>query len=213
MANYFLSVQLPKKELANIPLKTKKLQEIDALTMNFQSEEELKQFLLEKGLITLEQFNNKLAISYHYKGVKTIPVVYSGCMPYLSLEELNYILISKINNLDFLTKLCNRYYTTIPSELERHVYERKAKINRESEYPIMQEVLTDFLVCKQYDGNYKRLRDLGMFIYHYEKKQREKLQSQEEMKINNDKPKVLVKRKEETKRIENNQPSLFPEYD
>ena len=83
MVNYFIA-SCTRKTVNIIDLEkllgkySKKLELLDELTISFESEKELKQFLISKGLLSIDNINKELSIVYKNSGkLKRLPVFYT----------------------------------------------------------------------------------------------------------------------------------------
>ncbi len=224
MANYILSLDKGKGNFDEInwnkipnfsSLDNHLLDDLDSFTTSFKDAESLKEELIINGLMSSDDFDNKLCIRYKSRGkVKKLVygVAYSDDKMFLDEAYVTYYLESNSNNLELLDKLCNHY---------RQSYIQGSNINAIRNYindvrnnadlfnediDNVHRCLKDFVIREvySYDAStdtykvnksgtpiikYKGLHDLGMF-FAYDK--RKKLKNEIEREAV--KPAPLVKK-------------------
>lgn len=189
MVNYKIGVTR-KKESRIIDfdkkLDLKKIDNLDKLTTEFNNEEELKKYLLEQGLINLDELTDSLSIMYRFKGkVKKLPIFYKDMKKYLDPAYLKYQILSLSNNIEFLEKLAR--YCSIGSDiynpqgtnvLDIRWYINSVRGNGGNHFDSKQLsiALEDLCIKEIYKINketgeakinYRGLRDLANFVYKF----------------------------------------------
>lgn len=162
---------------------------LDKFTSMFNSEEDLKQYLLNKNIINYKEYYQKINIVYQYnRSTKTLPVIYSSEKEYLNSAIILNKLYSYICNLKFVQKLINYYDYNIEnnpqieniSNLRLYLSDLKRDGKKAFNYDkrLLDYTLNNILVVathkydkktNSYKYNYRGLRDLGMFIYNFDK--------------------------------------------
>ena len=192
--NYKIGIVLKKNELRIIELgnsELKNLKFLDKLTLSFSSEEELKEYLLTKNLISTEEINKKIKIVYKYNGeYKKLPVIYKNCKKYFDIQYLRYIILSFSNDLEFLKKIANHYSIGSAKfnlqgdnvySIRNYIHAYNNNMLDSDSVSELNESLED-LIAKaisnlntktgEYTDNYRGLRDLVLFVFNYEELKR-----------------------------------------
>lgn len=215
MARYKLGIS-NKKESRVIDLesvaKIKDLKTLDELTTLFNSENELKAFLFNQGLINEDELNQNICILYRYNGkVKKTPVFYKDMGRYLDLVSLRYELKVLSGDIEFLEKLANYYSNGSTSYNKqglnvaeiRHYLNDVRRNGGQPFYSTMLETAIEDLFKKaiireiskengEVKEDYRGMRDLALLI----------------IKFKNAKERALKKAEEQTE-IVWEQPTLF----
>lgn len=180
-----------------------KLKDIDAFTSIFNNEEELKFYLCQNGLISLDSINRNLKITYKYKKQdKRIPygLVFKDDMKLFNEQIMKEILHDNMYNFDLLEKLCNKFKEYYGQDLNIHVIKNHIVFFRDDnmQYSLpsseKQQLIQMYKnainrlvhgIVTKYDNkkkeevqNYRGFRDLAMFL-------NKRLNEMEEMKQNN----------------------------
>lgn len=140
MTNYFIAY-CTKKTTSIIDLEkllgkySKELELLDELTISFESEKELKHFLISKGLLSIDNINKELSIVYKNSGkLKRLPVFYS---------EHKKIM----NNVDVISK---------------EIYKRESKFNMYTSESIKYDNLrSEFSIFTNLIGNVNFLSEIS----------------------------------------------------
>lgn len=153
------------------------LSEIDAFTMKYKDEIELKKDLYENGIINIDEICKDITIRRKEKD-KYIKVkyglAYKGRTKYFDQLYLRSTILSKQEDYDFLTKLSSYYRNSYVNNTNVNIISFIA-YNRSSDE--VDKVLNDFLerelyrydtTSGKYKFNYKGLHDLAMFVYNYD---------------------------------------------
>jgi len=191
MVNYNLGIY--REENKNLDLskltdsiEVKKIQFIDKFTSQFESEEELKIYLLNKGLIEKSDINDPLRILYQFKGrVQNLPIVYKCYYKYLEPSYISYKIRYLSSSIKFLNELANHYdygsdkiNPQSANVLDIRCYINELKNGYSISTTILDIALNDLCKKAMYKKdkkndksklNYRGLRDLGLFIYRFEK--------------------------------------------
>lgn len=184
-----------------------RLKKLDEFTSGFVNEEELKAYLFNKGLISLNELRNNLCIVYRYKNqIKRIPIIYKDMKKYLNTKYLDHKIQAFSQNLETLEKLVKMYsfgdnksnpqkynilhitayINTVKANDGKHFYSEdliRALKN-------LCEMASTRLIKEtgELKENYRGCRDLGMFLYKSADLLAKKEQKQ---KINNKKETVI----------------------
>jgi len=191
MVNYNLGIY--REENKNVDLskltsskEIKKIQFIDKFTSQFESEEQLKIYLLKKGLLNEKEMNNSLKILYQFNGkIQQLPVVYKGYAKYIDPSYVSYKIRSMSSSMTFLTELAKHYDYGVgkTNPQSANVLDIRCYINElKRGYTVSTTTLDIALndLCKKamykkdsktdkIKPNYRGLRDLGLFICRYER--------------------------------------------
>lgn len=160
-----------KIDLSNI-VELNKLSDIDDFTSQFSNKEELLNYLLEKELISIEDFNRKLRIIYKSKDeIKFKGIVYNDAKKYLKLDtvSLRYKFQILFSNPNFISELIDFYrhskYVSI-NELEgcKEIFDNISYNERKE---IIDTIYEDALFIMG-NFNYSGFRKLALFIYKFE---------------------------------------------
>ena len=190
--------------------KIKGLDKLDELTSAFKNEEELKIYLFNQGLISLDEMKKNLSVMYKNSGkVKKLPIIYQDMNQYLDIYYLKAKMMQASQDIELLEKLARHYsigsdrfnpqgvnvsdirlyVSDFRSNGGYHFYSRGLEIALDD----MWEKAVFKLVDKntgEIKENYRGLRDLGMFLYKY-KKSLEKKAEKQEIKVE-DKKETIV---------------------
>lgn len=170
------------------------LQNIDNYTSKYADECALKLALFEKGIIDLKTVKDskyKLSVVYTYnKKNDKLPIVYSTQQKYLKTEYLYFKFLSLKQNKPFLEELV-KHYDSGSSKFNNQfinvnaIYSYLNDVRRNGgnlfESSALDIAFDDIFVkateklnktTGELTINYRGLRDLGMFIYRFEEKQR-----------------------------------------
>lgn len=198
MVNYKIGISNRKEsrvvDLDSI-IKIKDLKNLDQLTSTFKSEDELKLYLFNQGLISKDELRQNVSVMYKYRGkVKKLPIIYQDMKKYFDIDYLKYTLMGLSNNIEFLEKLARHYSIGNEkhnpqglnvSDIRRYISD--VRVNKgQTFYSKMLELAIDDLwkkaVFKLVDRstgeikeNYRGTRDLAMFIYKFKKHLEEKV--------------------------------------
>ena len=169
--------------------KIKSLDKLDELTSAFNSEEELKTYLFNQELISLEEMKKSLSVMYKNSGkVKKLPIIYSEMKKYLDIVYLKYKMMAAAQNIELLEKLARHfsigsdkfnpqgvnvsdirmYISDFRSNGEHHFYSRALELALDDMWKKAVFKLVD-KNTGEVKENYRGCRDLGMFLYKYEK--------------------------------------------
>lgn len=205
MSRYKLGIS-NKKESRIINLdgivKIKDLKTLDELTILFSSENELKAFLFNQGLINEEELKQSISILYKYNGkVKKTPVFYQDISRYLDLVHLRYELKCLSRNIEFLEKLANYYSNGSTSYNKqglnvaeiRHYLSDVRRNGGTPFYSTMLETAIEDLFKKviireidkengEVKEDYRGMRDLALLIIKF-KKTREKAEAKQKENV------------------------------
>ena len=231
MVNYKLGFvsRKEKKEVKSINLK--KLEKIDELTSDFDNENQLKLYLLQKEEdMTQSDLNSKIQIIYKYKEeFRKLPIIYSDMKKYLDMYYLRSKIYSLSKDINFLEKLARHYslgsdkynnQAINVSDIRMYISDVRISGGETFESSTLMLALEDLYynacfkkpnkISGETQINYRGLRDLAVFIYKYDEVLR--LQNQEQNQINQEATPVNLKneiaRNQELKQI-----SLFDDYD
>ncbi len=215
MPNYKLGIGTKENarviELDNPSLK--ELKNLDTFTMESSNADELKAYLLAKGLIDIKELKKNLWIVYRHVEVKSIKVVYRDMKKYLDPSYLRARLKSLSSDIKFLEKLANYYsvgsYKFNPqavnvSAIRLYIIDVRSNGGRpfySKSLDIALDGLIERAITRQ-DGfseqnlkeNYRGLRDLAILVHDYE--------------LNTKK----LERKTENEEIQNNYSNIPREY-
>ena len=193
--------------------KIKSLDKLDELTSTFNSEEELKTYLFNQELISLDEMKKNLSIMYKNNGkVKKLPIVYQDMKKYLDIVYLKAKMMSASQDIELLEKLARHYsigsdkfnpqgvnvsdirmyISDFRSNGEKHFYSRALELALDDMWQKAVFKLVD-KKTGEVKENYRGSRDLGMFLYKYEKTLEKKQEAAVEIK-----PEVKVEPKKET---------------
>ena len=210
MANYILSLDKGKKNFEEIlwnkipdfsNLNNHLLKDIDLFTTSFKNEDDLKEELVKNGLMSLNDYNQKLSIRYKSRGVvKNLGygLAYSDDKMFLDEIYLAYYLESCLINIQLLEKLCNHYRNSYIQGVNINAIRNyincvsKGSEMEEEDIKHLHSCLKNFVIREAYyydvststyksnkDGSamlkYKGVHDLGMFFAH-DKRKRDKIQ-------------------------------------
>lgn len=204
MANYHLVMKNKDKsyseiEFTKIPefcnIDSKKLEGIIKFTSFFRNEIHLKDTLLKYRLIKDEDYNRKISITYNYnKQVKSLMygLTYEDDMKFFDTSYIRYYIKSKMDNLEFLEKLCNHYRNSYIQGTNITIIRNYINYRRNYDELEESQIVDDTLLAIDYFVNmeiysfdkknnerkvkYKNLRDLAMFLSYNAKKGKEKKQ-------------------------------------
>ena len=180
-------------------IKIKNLDKLDEFTSNFANQNELKMYLLNQGLIFENEINDYLNIIYKINGeIREIPIIYKKMQKYLDIFYLKNKIIGASQNIDLLEKLTRHYsmgsdkfnpqgvnirdikiyLNSVRSNGGNHFYSRSLEIALYDmwEKAVFKPIAKDPDEKKQ---TYRGTRDLGMFLYKYEKELEEQKMNQE----------------------------------
>lgn len=179
--------------------KIKSLDKLDELTSAFNSEDELKTYLFNQELISLDEMKKSLSVMYKNNGkVKKLPIIYCDMKKYLDIVYLKAKMMAAAQDIVLLEKLARHYsigsdkfnpqgvnvsdirmyISDFRSNGEKHFYSRALELALDD----MWQKAVFKLVDKQtgeVKENYRGTRDLGMFLYKYEKTLEKKEEKQE----------------------------------
>ncbi len=179
--------------------KIKSLDKLDELTSTFNSEEELKTYLFNQELISLDEMEKKLSIMYKNNGkVKKLPIVYQDMKKYLDIVYLKAKMMAAAQDIELLEKLARHYsigsdkfnpqgvnvsdirmyISDFRSNGEKHFYSRALELALDDMWKKAVFKLVD-KKTGEVKENYRGSRDLGMFLYKYEKTLEKKAEKQE----------------------------------
>lgn len=179
--------------------KIKSLDKLDELTSTFNSEEELKTYLFNQELISLDEMKKNLSIMYKNNGkVKKLPIVYQDMKKYLDIVYLKAKMMSASQDIELLEKLARHYsigsdkfnpqgvnvsdirmyISDFRSNGEKHFYSRALELALDDMWQKAVFKLVD-KKTGEVKENYRGSRDLGMFLYKYEKTLEKKAEKQE----------------------------------
>ena len=179
--------------------KIKSLDKLDELTSTFNSEEELKTYLFNQELISLDEMKKNLSIMYKNNGkVKKLPIVYQDMKKYLDIVYLKAKMMSASQDIELLEKLARHYsigsdkfnpqgvnvsdirmyISDFRSNGEKHFYSRALALALDDMWQKAVFKLVD-KKTGEVKENYRGSRDLGMFLYKYEKTLEKKEEKQE----------------------------------
>lgn len=178
----------------------KSLQDIDKFTSKFESENELKEYLLSKNALSKDEIQEKIHVLYKNNGeIRTLPVIYSKQNQLLNIGIIKMKLKSLATNIKFFEKLLEHYdfyqYERNPQKsniLNIKLYlndiykDGKKAINYDRE--LIEKTLDNFVLVatrsldkktNNYKFNYRGFRDLALLIYNFEE-----IEKLKELKIN-----------------------------
>ena len=205
MVNYKLGVfnksgvkEINLKEVCNL----KGLDKLDKFTCEFNDENGLKLYLINKQLVPREDLSKKIYITYRNCGKdKKLPVFYSDMEKYLDEIYLRQKLMQLSQDIKFLEKLARHYSLGSDkfnkqgvnvSDIRYYIAEVRFSGGRTFESSRLRYALDDLFIKALYNvinketgevkENYRGRRDLADFIYKYEKS----LENQEEANLDND---------------------------
>lgn len=158
------------------------LKKLDDFTSSLKDINELKRYLFQKGLITLEELKENIYVLYRDKGVKRLPVIYSDMKKNLDIENLNNAIKSFSSNPEFL-KLLVSHYPNI-STLKRYASLNNLDISLES-------IFNKDIYDVNKNINYNDLRELSLLVYKFVNKV-EKNKLQKDNNIDNEYPQLSV---------------------
>lgn len=179
--------------------KIKSLDKLDELTSTFNSEEELKTYLFNQELISLDEMEKKLSIMYKNNGkVKKLPIVYQDMKKYLDIVYLKAKMMAAAQDIELLEKLARHYsigsdkfnpqgvnvsdirmyISDFRSNGEKNFYSRALELALDDMWQKAVFKLVD-KKTGEIKENYRGSRDLGMFLYKYEKTLEKKAEKQE----------------------------------
>lgn len=165
------------------------LQNIDYYTSNFNTEEELKLDLMREGIIDINY--EKIDVVYTYEGrYSKLPVVYKSQKRYLNKDYIKYKVIQLQYNISFLTELAKHYdiknskfnnqFLNVNAIL-MYLSDVRSNGGTTFESKALSIALDDMVIkaiyrlnkkTGEFSLNYRGLRDLGLFIYRFEEKQK-----------------------------------------
>ncbi len=179
---------------------SKSLQNIDEFTRKFESENELKEYLLNKNILGKDEMHEKLQVLYKNHGeVKTLPIIYSKQNRLLNIGIINMKLKSLATNVKFLEKLLEHYdfyqYERNPQnsnilniKLYLNDIYRDGKKAIKYDRKLIEKTLDNFVLVatrildkknNNFKFNYRGFRDLALLIYNFEE-----IEKLKELKVN-----------------------------
>ena len=194
MSKYYLVIDDRSKQYKKIDL-TKlngfdkknafSLESIVDFTTSFPNIEKLKIELYNNNLIGMGDLNKKLAIIYPYKKeMKKLKngISLSGDKKYFDQMYLIHHIHSKKNDFKFLEQFCNNYrnshYKTVVNDLIVYTRALKNNIVDEDLNELFSVAVEEFVIKEtglidkksgKYKVNYKKLRDLAMYVSYLNK--------------------------------------------
>ncbi|MBQ2946719.1 MAG: hypothetical protein IJE04_02595 [Bacilli bacterium] len=179
--------------------KIKSLDKLDELTSAFNSEEELKIYLFNQELISLDEMKKSLSVMYKNSGkVKKLPIIFNHMKKHLDITYLRAKLMSLSNDIEFLEKLARHYSIGSDkfnpqgvnvSDIRMYISDVRNNGGNQFYSRSLEIALDDmwkkavFKLVDRSTGevkeNYRGSRDLGMFLYKYEKTLEKKEEKQE----------------------------------
>lgn len=205
MVNYKLgfykkdnSKEIDLESIFNIKTQSS-IQTIDEFTTNFNNEDELKYYLLSKGLINNKEYNSKISIIYRYNGkIQKLPVIYKNQKGYITDEMLLKAKLNSLsNNIEFLEKLANHYSIGNSrfnpqglnvSDIRLYLSDVRANGGYTFNSRLLETALNDLFLkaistlnksTGELKINYRGLRDLVVFVSRFESKENLKLEKEE----------------------------------
>lgn len=179
------------------------LEEIDNFTTMFNSESEMKEYLLAKNIIKENELDKDIIILKKYQNQYhkiNHNIIYEQYKEYLNEKNITYKIRSRENDKDFLKELINYYYNINKTEnvynnaVKNTLADISAKIegNIELNYNLtyyIEEFIKTTLYFQNDKLGYKALRNLAIFTCNYEtkealQKEKERLLSMKEEKNN-----------------------------
>lgn len=179
--------------------KIKNLEKLDELTSAFNSEDELKTYLFNQELISLDEMKKSLSVMYKNSGkVKKIPIIYQDMKKYIDIVYLKTKMMQASQDIELLEKLARHfsigsdkfnpqgvnvsdirmYISDFRSNGEHHFYSRALELALDDMWKKAVFKLID-KNTGEIKENYRGCRDLGMFLYKYEKTLEKKEEKQE----------------------------------
>ena len=180
MTYYDLIVNSQSIDLSFLNKNFRNLKVIDSFTMLFKNENELKEYLIKKGLVKSSTNNTISHISYNRKYKKSLNIFYEnhGVLfnPKSLLDTYNklsfkFFVLAK--DKDFLREFCD--YIKYNSEVGEFAVSLGNLISSGDEFIANSFLLSNIFERlvkdrKKDDFSYKKLRDLCDFVYEYSKK-------------------------------------------
>ncbi len=179
--------------------KIKGLDKLDELTSTFNSEEELKTYLFNQELISLDEMKKSLSVMYKMNGkVKKLPIIYQDMKKYLDIVCLKAKMMSASQDIELLEKLARHYSIGSDkfnpqgvnvSDIRMYISDFRSNGEKHFDSKALEIALDDmwkkavFKLINRSTGevteNYRGTRDLGMFLYKHEKTLEKKEEKQE----------------------------------
>ena len=212
MVNYKLGIYNKKEariiDLDKI-IKISKLENLDEFTSDFNNEDEFKLYLLNKGLITNYELKQNISVMYKYSGkIKKLPIIFQDMKKYLDIFYLKAKLLESSQNLELLEKLARHYsigsekhnpqgvnvssirgyISDVRSNDGNHFYSKPLEYALDDMWKkavFKSSGKTSDIVNKstgEIKENYRGSRDLGLFLYKYNK-QTKLQEEQQEIKV------------------------------
>lgn len=176
------------------------LKEIDNFTSMFTNESELKLFLYSNLLIDSLDTKRAISIRENNKGKferVEYGIIYQGKDIYLQDSFMSDYLCSMYNNLDFLTKLINKYqnnynsksFSSVDINIIRNLIkgypETKEKIRYYLREFYLHEVYKEIIETGEIKEKYRSRHNLAAFVIHYEKQvAKEEIESKKDFSEN-----------------------------
>lgn len=177
------------------------LTEIDAFTMKYKDEIELKKDLYENGIIDIDEICKEITIRRKEKD-KYIKVkyglAYKERTKYFDQIYLRNTILSKQKDYEFLTKLSSYYRNSYVNNTNVNILSFIAYNKSSNE---VDKVLNDFIerelyrydnTSGKYKLNYKSFHDLAMFVYNYDAYKAYETLGYNKSTINNEKKERLI---------------------
>lgn len=203
MARYKLGI-FNKKDGRAIDLdsiiKLEKLDNLDDFTTEFKNETELKLYLFKQNLISRQELEQDINVSYRYNGkVKKISVFYQDMKKYLDIAHLRYELKGLCSNLEFLEKLANFYANgstkfnkqgTNVNDIRVYLSDVRRNGGKTFYSKSLEIAIDDLFIKAVFDidrqtgdtkEDYRGLRDLAYFIYKFKNEQKKKEEAKKEI--------------------------------
>ncbi len=149
------------------------LELIDKFTELFYDENELKEYLIKKKLLSSSDLDGDICIIYKYEKIKTLPIFYSSYKKYLKFSYLSDKLNNYIYDIDFLKEFLNylkKIYVTNSQSINIIIIQNYVKqVEYNYGYLFESESLENAInnILKSIIGrnNYKDIRTLSRLLY------------------------------------------------